>query len=104
MAKTYYRPISIQRINKDTEKWEELYNVHAYINKAQDDNEYLRAGAIQAKRRLVFEIRYFSGLEAISFNTQLYRVSFEGTDYNITSYDDYLLQHRTVKLLGESVL
>ena len=103
MAKTYNRPISIQRINETTELWEDVYNLHAYVNKASDDNEYLNAGAIQSKRKLVFEIRYFADLEAISFNTQLYRVVFGGVAYNVTSYDDYLLQHKTVKLLGESV-
>lgn len=103
MAKTYNRPISIQRINKSTELWEDLYTLHASINKAQDDNEYLNAGAIQAKRKLTFEVRYFADLEDISFHTQLYRIVYGGTAYNITSYDDYLLTHRTVKLLGVSV-
>lgn len=103
MAKAYYRPISIQRINEATEKYEEVYAVHAAVNKAQDDNEYLNAGAIQAKRRLVFEIRYFPDLEDIAFNSQHYRIVFGGVTYNITSYDDYQLRHITVKLLGESV-
>jgi SPP1 family predicted phage head-tail adaptor len=103
MAKTFSRPISIQRISDSTELWEDVYQVHASVNKAQDDSEYLRAGAIQAKRRLVFEIRYFPDLEAISFDTQHYRIIFAGVAYNVTSYDDYSLQHKTVKLLGESV-
>lgn len=103
MSKVYNRPISIQRINELTEKYEEIFHCHASVNKATDDNEYLRAGAIQAKRKLVFEIRYFPDLEAISLNTQLYRIVFGGVSYNVTSYDDYLLRHKTVKLLGESV-
>jgi SPP1 family predicted phage head-tail adaptor len=103
MAKVYSRPISIQRINELTEKYEEVFRCHASVNKATDDNEYLRAGAIQAKRKLVFEIRYFPDLEAISLNTQSYRIVFGGVSYNVTSYDDYLLRHQTVKLLGESV-
>lgn len=103
MAKSYYRPITIEKINEATERYEALYNVHAAVNKAQDDNEYLRAGAIQAKRRLVFEIRYFPGLEDVALNSQRYRISFGGVNYNITSYDDYQLKHITVKLLGESV-
>lgn len=103
MAKVYHRPISIQRINEATERYEEIFSVHASVNKATDDNEYLRAGAIQAKRKLVFEIRYFPALEEISLNTQSYRVVFNGVSYNVTSYDDYLMKHQTVKLLGESV-
>lgn len=68
MAKTYNRPISIQRINKTTELWEDLYILHASVNKAQDDNEYLNAGAIQAKRKLVFEVRYISKCEEVCRN------------------------------------
>lgn len=103
MAKTYFRPISIQRINEATEKFETVFTVHASVNKAQDDNEYLNAGAIQAKRRLVFKIRYFPDLEDVALNSQKYRILFGGVSYNITSYDDYQLRHMTVKLLGESV-
>ena len=103
MAKAFYRPISIQRINEATELYEEIYAVHAAVNKAQDDNEYLQAGAIQAKRRLFFEIRYFPDLEDIALHSQRYRIVFGGVNYNITSYDDYQLLHKTVKILGESV-
>lgn len=104
MTKVFNRPISIQRINETTEIWEDVYQVHASVNKSTDDSEYLNAGAIQNKRKLVFEVRYFADLEAISFNAQLYRVVFGGVAYNVTSYDDFMLQHKTVKLLGESVL
>lgn len=102
MSRIYDRPISIQRINELTETWEDLYTVHASINKAKDDSEYLNAGAIQAKRSLTFEVRYFADLEDISLNTQSYRILFQGVPYNIESYDDYMLQHKSVKLLGVS--
>lgn len=102
MAKVYDRPISIQRINESTEEWDDLYNVHASINKASTDNEYLNAGAIQAKRNLTFEVRYFSGLEDISLNLQSYRIVYQGVPYDIRDYDDYMLQHRNVKILGVS--
>lgn len=103
MAKTYGRPISIQRINDESELWEDVYKVHASVNKAQDNNEYLQAGAIQDKRRLVFEIRYFKDLEDVALNLSYYRIKFGDVIYNIVSYDDFQLRHQTVKLLGESV-
>lgn len=102
MAKVYDRPISIQRINETTEEWEDVYLVHAYINKAKSDDEYLSGGAIQGKRNLTFEIRYFKDLEDISLNTQLYRILYQGVPYDIKDYDDYLLRHKSVKLLGVS--
>lgn len=102
MRNVYDRPISIQRINETTEEWETLYTVHSSINKAKTDDKYLSGGAIQGKRNLVFEIRYFSALEDISLNLSLYRIIYNNVPYDINDFDDYMLQHRTVKLLGVS--
>ena len=102
MAKVFDRPIIIQKRNDKAKAWEDLYKVHASINKAKTDNEYLSAGAIQSKRNLTFEVRYFAALEDISLNLQLYRSLYRGIPYNITDYDDYMLKHITVKILGVS--
>lgn len=102
MAKVFDRPITIQKFNELNEDWDDVYKVHASINKAKANSEYLSAGAIQGKISLVFEIRFFKNLEAISCDMQSYRVIYNGTPYNITDYDDYKLLHKTVKLLGVS--
>jgi SPP1 family predicted phage head-tail adaptor len=102
MSKIFDRPVIIQKIDEKTETWKDLYKTHASINKASSDNEYLNAGASQSKRTLVFEIRYFKALEDISFNTQKYRILYQGIPFNIKDYDDYMLLHKTVSLLGVS--
>ena len=102
MAKTYDRPIIIQKINEVTEIWEDVFKVHASINKARADNEFLNGGAIQGKRNLTFEVRYFAGLEDISLNIQSYRVLYQGVPYDIKDFDDYMLKHKSVKILGVS--
>ena len=102
MSRPYDRPISIQKINEVTETWEDVFKVHASINKAKSDDEYLSAGAGQGKRNLTFEMRYFKDLEVISLNTQLYRIVYQGVPYDIKDYDDYMLKHKTVKILGVS--
>lgn len=102
MRKTFDRPVTIQRINEATEEWEDVYKLHARINKASNDSEYLNAGAIQGKRTLTFEVRYFADLEAIAFNKQIYRIVYQGVPYDIKDYDDFMLTHRTVKFLGAS--
>ena len=102
MSKLFDRPITIQKINELTEDWDDVYTVHASINKAKANSEYLSAGAIQGKVNLVFEVRFFKNLEAISCDMQSYRVVYNGTPYNIIDYDDYKLLHKTVKLLGAS--
>ena len=102
MSRLYDRPISIQKVNELTETWEDVFKVHASINKTKTDNEYLNAGAIQAKKNLTFEVRYFADLEDISLNLQSYRIVYQGVPYNIEDYDDYMLKHKTVKILGVS--
>ena len=102
MSRAIDRPIIIQKIDESTEDWFNIFEVHARINKAKSDNEYLNAGAIQAKKTLTFEVRYFADLEDISLNLQSYRIIYQGVEYNIVDYDDFMLQHKTVKLLGVS--
>lgn len=97
----YDKPIIIQKRNEDTEIFEDLYTLHARVNKS-GGSEYLNAGVNQSKSTRVFEVRYFSGLEDIDDNRGLYRVLYRGKPYNITDYDDYQEQHKTVKLLGVS--
>lgn len=97
----YDKPIIIQKINENTEKWEDLYTLHARVNKS-NGSEYLNAGAIQSKSTRVFEIRFFKALEDIDDKRGSYRIIYRDRTYNITDYDDYLEQHKTVKLLGVS--
>ena len=46
----YDKPIIIQKINEDTEDWEDLFDkpLHARVNKS-GGSEYLNAGANQSK-------------------------------------------------------
>ena len=97
----YDKPIVIQKMNEDSEKWEDLYTLHAKVNKS-NGSEYLNAGANQSRSTLVFETRYFKDLEAIDDSRDLYRIVYRGRLFNITDYDDYQEQHKTVKLLGVS--
>ena len=102
MARLYDRPIIIQKINEGAELWEDVFKVHASINKASSDSEYLNGGAIQGKRSLTFEVRYFADLEDISLNIQSYRILYQGVPYDIKDFDDFMLKHKSVKILGVS--
>ncbi len=95
------KPVKLQKRNEISEEWETIFYLHANINKARDDSEYLNGGAIRSKIKRVFTIRYFSGLEEIETNTQDYRLLYKEHSYNITAYDDFMMNHQTVKLLGE---
>ena len=104
MNKSYDKPITIQIIDEVTETWIDYLDkpIHARINKAKSDSKYLNAGAIQGKKALVFEVRYFKLLEDIDFNKSLYRIVYQGVPYAIEDYDDYMMEHRIIKLLGVS--
>lgn len=104
MGKVFDRPIMIQKINELTEEWEDVFekSIHASINKAKSDSEYLNGGAVQGKRSLIFEVRYFKDLEDISFNLQCYRIVYQDRPYDIKDYDDFMEKHKTIKLLGVS--
>lgn len=97
----YKRPIAIEKLNLETEKWEDyLPLVHSNVNKSKGDSEYLNAGALQNKSEKVFKVRYNPMLKAIDGNTQLFRIIFDGQIYNIVGYDDFEERHQEVRLLG----
>lgn len=98
----YDKPITIQKIDDITEKWEDLFNLHARVNKS-NGSEYLNAGANQSRSNLVFEVRYFKAIEDIDADRGSYRILYRNRIYNITDYDDYQETHKTVKLLGVSI-
>lgn len=102
MSKPFDRPITIEQIDDVTERWTPLFKLHASVNKAKSNNEYLNAGAIQSKESLVFEVRYFKDLEQIRGKTQRFRILYQNVPYDIEDYDDFMFQHKTVKLLGVS--
>ena len=102
MSKPFDRPITIEQIDDVTERWTPLFKLHASVNKAKSNNEYLNAGAIQSKESLVFEVRYFKDLEQIRGKTQRFRILYQNVPYDIEDYDDFMFRHKTVKLLGVS--
>lgn len=94
-------PIKIQKLDPETETWSDyLPRLHANINKAGVDSEYLNAGAEQAKSRKIFTVRYNPMLKELDGNTQLYRIVYDGRIYDIADYDDFEERHQNVKLLG----
>lgn len=97
----YDKPIIIQKRNENTERWEDWKTLHARVNKS-GGSEYLNAGAEQSQSSKVFELRYLKALEDIDANRGLYQIVYKGRPYNIKDYDDYLEEHKTVKLLGVS--
>lgn len=97
----YDKPIIIEKVNEQSEKYSEFARVHARVNKT-GDNAYQKAGAERSQNTLTFEVRYAPNLEDIRLATSLYRLWYRGHRYKITDYDDYLEKHQTIKLVGVS--
>lgn len=95
-----HHPFTIQRIDPDTEDWADLLHLHALQINKTGGGENFAAGAEQYHPRLTFELRYFKALEDVVHDPQSHRIKYRGRVYNIQDYDDFMEQHRTVRLVG----
>lgn len=98
---TYYKPIIVQQQDPTTEEWTDRWRLHARVNKT-GGGQTQNAGADQYKASLTFEVRYFSALRELKFNPQPFRILYEGHTFKLVDYDDFMEQHRKVKLVGEA--
>lgn len=98
---TYDKPIIIQQQEPEGERWADRWKLHARVNKT-GGGQMLNAGADQYKASLTFEVRYFSALRELKFNPQPFRIVYEGHTFKLVDYDDFMEQHRKVKLVGEA--
>lgn len=95
----YDRPITLIKYDDVKKEWNDLVYLHAHVNKT-GGSEYLSSGAYQSKATLTFEVRYSKLVSAVFLNTQIYRIRYNGAEYDIEDYDDYLEMHRSIRLLG----
>lgn len=96
----YNKIIKIQKLNLDTENWEEYYTTHANINKTSG-KEYFNARTDISSSTFNFSVRYCKKLEDIMFNTEIYRVVFEKKCFDIKNVDDYMLKHKELVIVGD---
>ena len=97
---SYDKPIIVQRLDKDTEEWIDTLHLHARVNKT-GGGQTLNAGADQFHAVLTFEVRYCKALEAVRYHPQFYRLVYRSHTFKVTDYDDFMEQHRTVRIVGE---
>ena len=95
-----YHPLTIQRMDPDTEDWTDHLQLHALQVNKTGGGESFAAGAEQYHPRLTFKLRYCAALEDVVYNPQLHRIVYRGRTYNVQDYDDYMEQHRIVNLVG----
>ena len=98
----YDKPIRIQVQDPETETWTDAFDktLHAEVNKTGGGSKE-NAGAGQYRASLTFKLRYTKKLEAIEYSPQAYRIIYRGRTFRVTDYDDFMEQHRKIKLTGE---
>ena len=97
-----YHPFTIQAQDPDTEEWADKWKLHALKVNKTGGGQTLSAGADQYKTSLTFEVRHFKALEELRYNPQPFRIIYQGHKFKITDYDDFMEEHRIVKLVGEA--
>ncbi len=95
-----YFPLTIQRMDPDTEEWTDHLQLHALQVNKTGAGESFNAGAEQYHPRLTFRLRWCKALEDMRYNTQEHRIIYRGHMFNIQDYDDDMEQHKTVNLVG----
>lgn len=99
---TYNKIIQIQRLDDNTQIYQDYYRCHAEVNKT-GGNEYLVAGAVSTKNKFTFIVRYCKELGNLQFDTQTYRVIYNDVIFNVLDADDFKQKHKTIKIIGESI-
>lgn len=97
-----YYPVTVQRLDPETEQWDDLLHLHAIKINRSGGGEISGAGAEQFHPRLVFDFRWTKALEVVAYSTQDHRLLYRGRPFNIVDYDDYMERHLTVRLTGEA--
>lgn len=95
-----YHPLKIQVMDQETEEWSSHLSLHALKVNKTGGGEGFSSGAEQYHPRLTFTLRWCKELEAVKYNTQLYRIIYKGHAFDIQDIDDYMEQHKTINIVG----
>lgn len=96
----YDKPIVVQVQDPGTEAWSDALRLHARVNKTGGGVAF-NAGADQYRATLTFEVRWCKPLDDLRFRLQPLRILYRGHTFRVTDMDDFMEQHRTVKMVGE---
>ena len=96
----YDKPVTLQKQIPDTMEWSDVQHLHANVNKSIAANRF-ETDEDRLRLKLLFRLRYYSGLNDVRQNPQDYRIEYDGRHYEITDYDDYNERRRVIKITGE---
>lgn len=94
--------IKIQKLNTETEEWQEYYSCFAEVNKASG-KEYFNAKTNITQNTFNFKVRFIDKLSKIIFNTSEYRIVYQGNVFNIINVDDKQEKHLKITFVANCV-
>lgn len=97
---TYNKIIKIQKLNEDMEIYEDYYSCHANVNKSSG-KEYFNARVEISTSTFNFKLRYCEKLKDIVYNSELYRIIYNGKNFNVKTTDDYKEKHHELTIVGD---
>ena len=96
----YNKTIKIQKLNLDTEVWEDYFNAHANINKSSG-KEYFNARTEISSSTFNFSVRYCKKLEDIMYETEIYRIVYDAKCFDIKNVDNFMLRNNELVIVGD---
>ncbi len=97
---SYNIPIIIQKLDNETEIWEDYYSTHSEINKTSG-KEYFNASSNISSSIFDFKLRFCEKVEDIIFNTEIYRIIYKNRTFNIIDADRYKENDNNITLKGK---
>ncbi|MFR9168698.1 MAG: hypothetical protein ACLVKI_08490 [Gordonibacter urolithinfaciens] len=93
-------PILIMKLNPETEEFEPYCRAHIIDeNKARSDES--TEGRGQSTMAVIsFRLRWSRMLAPIEFAMEEYRLVWRGHEFDIQGFDDFMHQHRKIKITG----
>ena len=92
--------VLIQKLDQDTEEWNDYFLTHANVNKSSG-KEYFNASTNISSSTFNFSIRYSPYLRDIVFNTEEYRVVYDDKYFDIKNVDNFMLKNHEIVIVGE---
>lgn len=108
---SYKFPIKIQKLNEDTEEWQDYYLskeaeknnnpvIHANINKVVG-KEYTQASTNISHSTFNFKVRYCEKLKDVIYNTEAFRVVYDNRIFDIKNVDHFEENKTELTITGE---
>lgn len=94
--------VNFQKIVDNSNDYIDYYKCHANVKKSSG-KETLVTGVITSKNKLNFIVRNCKELKSLPFDTQAYRIIYNGITFNIIDADDFQESNTFISIVAENI-